>query len=347
MIDDVPRAEEHLRGDVAGRPARVGRVGRRRRALAVDDDRALLVDLREAPVGEVDLPVIADEDVLRLDVAVQDPARVRVPQGARDLEEHAGEARGRPRPAQLRAREDVAERALLHDAHRVEGRAVGAGAEIVDGDDAGVLELRGDPRLLDEARGDHGILRDAGLERLQRHHAAHLAIERGDDLAHAAGAELLLEGVARADEAPRHRLHARRRERAVVRLRQGDRVGARGEELLGALRRERGEELARAEGAAGGEEADGRVPDVLGRDQASGRGLHGQPARVVDLHRSRPCTGRDVTASAGKREPSTRSPRSARCSRGRPSRRGGPPASRRPRSLRCRRPRSCGTGRRE
>ena len=51
--------------------------------------------------------------------------------------------------------EDRVEGAALDQLHGQEGAAVGQRAEVVDRRDAGVLELAGDPRLVDEPSRDH------------------------------------------------------------------------------------------------------------------------------------------------------------------------------------------------
>src|SRR5436190_1421066 len=50
----------------------------------------------------------------------------------------------------------LVEGAALDEPHGQEWPAIGEGAEIVDGGDAGVLELAGDQRLVDEAAGGGG-----------------------------------------------------------------------------------------------------------------------------------------------------------------------------------------------
>src|SRR5262249_34118045 len=82
---------------------------------------------------------------------------------------------------------DVVEVPALDEAHGEEGAAVRVDAEIVDGDDAGVVELAGDVGLLDETRAAAGAAVEADLH-------GDVAVERlvadAQDAAHAAARDL-------------------------------------------------------------------------------------------------------------------------------------------------------------
>ncbi len=110
----------------------------------------------DAPVHDHHLAEAADHDVGRLDVAVEDAARV----GER---ERVQDAQRRSRPAAQRVAavvvgvagaepvEDVGERLALDVLHHEEVAALLVDAHVVDGHDVGVLELPDDADLLDEA----------------------------------------------------------------------------------------------------------------------------------------------------------------------------------------------------
>ena len=103
--------------------------------------------LGQPPVHDLDLAELPDHDVRRLQVAVDHPVRVGVPDRLADLLEdgHAAAAvRGRRRRAGRRAC-----RPLMSFMAR-NGRPSGSVPICVDGGDAGVLELAGDLGLVDE-----------------------------------------------------------------------------------------------------------------------------------------------------------------------------------------------------
>ena len=102
-------------------------------------------DLREAPVDHDRLAEISDEDVRRLDVAVDDPSLVRV----RDRLRRGHHVRDERAPLldRLAGRDQRFERPAGDLAHHVERRPVRTDAAVVHRDDRGVLEPRGDPDL--------------------------------------------------------------------------------------------------------------------------------------------------------------------------------------------------------
>src|SRR4029450_6427507 len=87
------------------------------------------------------------------------------------------------------------QRAALEELEREEDLAVLVDGELVDGRDAGVLELPGDLRLLHEAREVLGAARDVREDDLDRDPAAQAPVEREGDAAHAALADLALDQV--------------------------------------------------------------------------------------------------------------------------------------------------------
>ena len=81
------------------------------------------------------------------------------------------------------------QRDALHQFHRVKGLPRGVHAEIVDRHDVRVLELGGDLRLLDEARGGVGIA--LVVHDFHGHRASRRALPRGKDHTHAAPGDFL------------------------------------------------------------------------------------------------------------------------------------------------------------
>ena len=77
----------------------------------------------------------------------------------------------------------LAERLAADEPHGVIRRV--ALAQLVDRDDAGVLELGGDLGLVEEPRADDGIIGLLGPELLQRDLAAERAVAGEPDAAHA------------------------------------------------------------------------------------------------------------------------------------------------------------------
>ena len=147
--------------------------------------------LGEAPVDHDRLARIADEDVRRLDVAMDDPALVCV----RDRVRRGDDVRHqRETPGDLGSRSDeLLERSAGDLAHHVERRAVRRDSGVVDGHDRRMLEPRGDPRLALESRDRVGIERQ---RLLHRDGATEHGVRRLDDAAHPAARDLLVHGVA-------------------------------------------------------------------------------------------------------------------------------------------------------
>src|SRR5690606_13926224 len=99
---------------------------------------------------------VSDHDVRRLEITVDDAARVGVVDALAHLEkdiEQTPEAELGERLgiARLSLLEDRLERLTAYELHREVGAPIGIDAEIVDGDDVRVLELGGDLRLFHEA----------------------------------------------------------------------------------------------------------------------------------------------------------------------------------------------------
>jgi hypothetical protein len=146
---------------------------------------------REAPVHDHRLAERADEDVVRLQVAVDDPLPVRVRDrlGHRDEVGEEREARGEGGGVA----EDGLQRAALDELHGVEGPPLRPVPGLVDGHDGRVLQARGHERLADEAAGGTGAR--LGVQLLERHRAAQASVAGEQDTAHAAARELALDPV--------------------------------------------------------------------------------------------------------------------------------------------------------
>ncbi len=147
---------------------------------------------REAEVRDLDAAVVADQHVVRLEVAVDDADRVGRDQSAPGGDEHRDDAAPR-----WRARRQVApQRFAAHVLHREEHVTVDA-ADVVDGDDVGMRQPRHRLRLAQQPRaalerGDRGV----GADQLDRDVAFELGIVREVDDAHPALRHRLADDVA-------------------------------------------------------------------------------------------------------------------------------------------------------
>jgi len=106
--------------------------------------------LREPPVDDDGLAELADQHVAGLQIAMDDPPRMRVPQRLGQREDVRQQGQAILEGARLLDR--LGQRAPGDQAHRVERRPVGPGAGLVDRHDRRVLQLRRDHRLALEPR---------------------------------------------------------------------------------------------------------------------------------------------------------------------------------------------------
>ena len=213
---------EHLRSHVrrgARELVRVVRARDRPPRLLVEGD-------GEPPVHHVDLAVLAHHHVVRLQVAVKDPARVSERDRVADAHEHAQvplEQIGGPEPAPYLVR-------VAHEARPVEAvdllehherRPARVACDVVDGDDVGVLDRARDPRLAHE-RERRALAPLLGPEALDRDRPAERALGAQPHDAHAALADDLvkLERDPVGSEGLRPRLD-RRRDRLFGRVHHG------------------------------------------------------------------------------------------------------------------------------
>ena len=117
----------------------------------------------EPEVGDADDAVLVEEQVRGLDVAVQDPARVRVLERGRDV---AADARGlRHREVRVLV-EDRAEAAAFEQLEHHERDVVLA--PVVDGDDVRMVQRRRDLGFGAEAAQERGVLGERGVQDLDR-----------------------------------------------------------------------------------------------------------------------------------------------------------------------------------
>ena len=196
-----------VRGRIFDRPAhrRLHRIDRREVAvhLAVEAlarrrdprlvGRRAVDDAGDAEVEQLDRPIIGQDRVGRLDVAMQHAAAMRRRQPPREVERDVEDLARRRRPFEL------VERLAAH----VLRDQVGTPRDMrdaVDRDDVGVLQPRDRARLVEESRTRHRIFRR--LHELQRDRPIEQEVMRQVDAAHGTATEkpyqpVLLELVGR------------------------------------------------------------------------------------------------------------------------------------------------------
>ncbi len=152
----------------------------------------------EAPVHHEHVAELADHHVVGLEIAVDDPAAVRVRDGladARERVDEAAEGPARSRLVEARAGggrvhllDRLAERAASDLAHGEPEAAVVEPAPVVDSDDARVREAGGELHLGLEASQAARPRGDVGVEDLHRDRAIERGVEDAPDLTEAAPA---------------------------------------------------------------------------------------------------------------------------------------------------------------
>ena len=148
-------------------------------------------ELRDAEVEHLcalatgHLGVADEEDVLRLEIAVDDAAHVRGAERARDLADDAE----RVLDAERAAAHAGVERLAVEHLHDEVGAAVGVGAEVEDLHDAGVGDRGRGARLVEEAGDDVGAARVLRVEHLDRDPAWQQQVRAEPHFAHAAGTD--------------------------------------------------------------------------------------------------------------------------------------------------------------
>ena len=146
--------------------------------------------LGDAEVGD-DRRAGGQQDVVRLDVAMHDAARMCIRECAGDITRDAHDFRHRQRSAHLL--QPVAQRASFHERHRVPRHTIEvAGRE--DRDDVGLLQARRGEQFAAEAF--HGQLTSQfGRQHLQCHPSPQCHFLGGEHAAHAAAAQLALHTI--------------------------------------------------------------------------------------------------------------------------------------------------------
>ena len=207
----IGRLALHLLGrHVTGRSHDDARL--RRRGLGRDPGqwtraRLRTRQLREPEVEDLDAAVFGDEEVLGFQVAMDDPLLVRRREPARDLGrvvEHLAyrdPASGQP----------LAQRLAFEELRDDVRRAV-VFAEVVDREDAGMVQRRRRARLLLEPAQPVGVLRERRRQHLDRHLAVQPRVPRPIDLPHPARAER------RQDLVGAHKSSGRKRHRVLSSL---------------------------------------------------------------------------------------------------------------------------------
>ena len=143
---------------------------------------------RDAPVEDIDLAEVAEHDVRRLEIAVDDPRAVRELDRETDIGEGAQEAPSHEHLVLLagaQALQELGHRGPLQPLHHEVRLATPIDREIVNGDDRRMLE----PPLHSRLAHEPGQLvggRRLRPDPLDRHLATDLLVEREHDLAHAA-----------------------------------------------------------------------------------------------------------------------------------------------------------------
>ena len=139
-------------------------------------------DLRQPQVGELHLPAPGEQDVGRLDVAVDQPDLVE--RLAQRLGDRLGDLHGSPDGDGVSLAEVSLQRLPIDELHDDVEVPVGLAA-VEDADDARRLEAGGQPGLAEEPVGDAGLLREVGVQELDRHVEVEVAVAAPVDDAHA------------------------------------------------------------------------------------------------------------------------------------------------------------------
>ncbi len=130
--------------------------------------------------------MLADDDVPRLDVAVQHAPAVRVVDGVADVDEPPQQLAQLQRPASgvalqrlvgVEALDRLLEAVALDEPHRVVGTAVAVGTQAVDRHDAGVFQAAGDLGLDQEPLAAGRVVGVVVEDLLERHLAVQLGVQ--------------------------------------------------------------------------------------------------------------------------------------------------------------------------
>jgi hypothetical protein len=139
--------------------------------------------------------VLAQEDIARLDVAVQHPAGMRVVDGIADVGEppqQLAQLQRSPAGVGLQRRigsepvDGLLETIPADEPHGVIGAAIAVGPQPVNGDDPRVLQPAGDLGLAEKPLAAFGVVGVIIEDLLQRHLAVQLGVQGDEDGAEAA-----------------------------------------------------------------------------------------------------------------------------------------------------------------
>ncbi len=147
---------------------------------------------RDAEIGHLDPAAAGQQHVGRLDVAVDDAARMRCVERLVDL---LGDARGRNRLERPVLADDGGEVTAVDQLHDDE-RVARLHAVVEDIDHVGVIERRGRLGLLPETSDERGVAAILRAQHFDRHVAAKLRVVSAEDGRHPALAEQLDKAVA-------------------------------------------------------------------------------------------------------------------------------------------------------
>ena len=136
----------------------------------------------DAEVGQLHQPVLADQDVGRLDVAVDDLGLVGDPECQRALADHRANLFGRERAV---VADQLREGFAVDELHDEEGEALVL-AVVEERGDVGVDQRRGVQRLVTEPKGEQLLVVGVGTHHLQRDAALQDVVLRGPHVGHAA-----------------------------------------------------------------------------------------------------------------------------------------------------------------
>ena len=148
------------------------------------------VDKRDPEVGDERLPLL-EQNVLRLDVAMDDATLVRVLKRLRDI---ARDRDGLVDGNRMLALEERPHAVAIDVGHR-EPEAATRVARVVDGQDMRMLEARRDADFAAKAIRPERV-RDLGAQHLERDQSVVLEVAREEDRRHSAATELVLERIA-------------------------------------------------------------------------------------------------------------------------------------------------------
>ncbi len=199
----IERCAQRVEVRTRGRLAAAGLLGRdvvgraEQRAGRGQLDVAAVEGARQAEVGQVRDALLVEQDVLRLDVAVDDPRGVRGGQRARDPD---ADQRHPLRRQRALLGDDGLQRRPVDEIHHDVGPALVVLADVVDGHDVGVHDLGRRQRLAPEALVEDAALVAPPLEQLDRDLALEHGVQRHEDRRHPAVAGDPVEPVAPAEQ---------------------------------------------------------------------------------------------------------------------------------------------------